>query len=72
MTKADQALLARLARKIGRDDGSGRPATQRAVADEIRVSDSTVSDVVSGRRDLSVEVRKRARAALDRLTVVRR
>ena len=68
MTQADINLLARLARKIGRGDGDPRPATQRAVAVAIGVSDSTASDVMTGRRDLSAEVRKRARATLERLT----
>ena len=68
MTQADINLIARLSRLLGRKSGSPLGATVTETAAAIRQSTSHISRVLSGERNLSAEVRKRARAALERLT----
>ena len=60
MTKSDQVLLARLARALGRGDGTPMPATQEQMARKLGVSGAHVSLVISGARNMSDTLRIKA------------
>lgn len=67
MTASDTALLRRLARRLGRGDGTSRPATQAQVAAALGRSVAHVNMVLSGKRSLSPTLRLRASEVLDGL-----